>query len=369
MKIKLYSLFRYALPLRHPLFLSGRRISHREGILVCFQDEHSNRGYGDVCPLPGLHRESFSDALLQLRTLNTKRFPQEIPEAFSVAESGVFPWLDELHLYSSVRLGLETALLNLVASARNVPAAALFGGEFLLRVPVNALLSGPAETFLRQAREYFSRGIHCLKVKVGREETAREAERIFRLREALPPEVSLRLDANQAWNLAQAVAFGKRIGSEKIEYIEEPLRNPRETGRFFEETGIPVALDESLWETSPREFEITPGIGAFILKPDMLGGLVPTMQWCKLADSLSLNSIISAAFSSAVGLLNLAHFSSALRQSTVCMGLGTFFAFRQDLIDFPNFFEQGVIRIFSTGKQFSEIKMDLLRALETKDVP
>lgn len=109
-----------------------------------------------------------------------------------------------------------------------------------------------------------------MKVKVGGETgPVRDAEYVLELLAAAPDGSSLRLDANQAWSMEDALAFcevierGRHGGSEvdgsaleqgrgsiksKIEYLEEPLRDPRMLGEFWERSGkdLPYALDESL---------------------------------------------------------------------------------------------------------------------------
>lgn len=109
-----------------------------------------------------------------------------------------------------------------------------------------------------------------MKVKVGGETgPVRDAEYVLELLAAVPDGSSLRLDANQAWSIEDALAFcevierGRDGGSEvdgsaleqgqgsirsKIEYLEEPLRDPRMLGEFWERSGkaLPYALDESL---------------------------------------------------------------------------------------------------------------------------
>lgn len=64
----------------------------------------------------------------------------------------------------------------------------------------------------------------------------------------------LRLDANQAWTLAEAQRFCSAFAGERservegVDYIEEPLSDPRLLAHFWETSGknLPYALDESL---------------------------------------------------------------------------------------------------------------------------
>lgn len=105
-----------------------------------------------------------------------------------------------------------------------------------------------------------------MKVKVGGAVgPSADAARTLRSLRGLSAGCSLRLDANQAWTVDEALCFASalaegaggaegggrgrtRVGDGAVEYIEEPLRNPRMLREFWERSGggLPYALDESL---------------------------------------------------------------------------------------------------------------------------
>lgn len=105
-----------------------------------------------------------------------------------------------------------------------------------------------------------------MKVKVGGAVgPSTDAARTLRSLRGLPAGFSLRLDANQAWSTDEALCFASALaeggcgaegrgdggtcaGVGAVEYIEEPLRNPRMLREFWERSGggLPYALDESL---------------------------------------------------------------------------------------------------------------------------
>lgn len=98
---------------------------------------------------------------------------------------------------------------------------------------------------------------------------AADAARVLELLHGSPEGVTLRIDANQAWTMDEALCFSAALagnggwdgcggrpegvverngGVRAVEYIEEPLRDPRLLGEFWERSGkmVPYALDESL---------------------------------------------------------------------------------------------------------------------------
>lgn len=99
-----------------------------------------------------------------------------------------------------------------------------------------------------------------MKMKVGGDAgPASDANRVLETIRRARDGDALRLDANQAWSMADALSFAKALtgvdgGIGKggavpgLEYIEEPLRDPRLVQEFWEKSGkvLPYALDESL---------------------------------------------------------------------------------------------------------------------------
>ena len=52
---------RFSLHLREPLFSGAGPITRRKGILLALCDEDGRTGFGEISPLPGLHRESIAE--------------------------------------------------------------------------------------------------------------------------------------------------------------------------------------------------------------------------------------------------------------------------------------------------------------------
>jgi muconate cycloisomerase len=88
-------------------------------------------------------------------------------------------------------------------------------------------------------------GMRHVKLKVGFDD---DVARVGAVREALGPDVSLRLDANGAWTFDRAVAVLNAVGPLGIAAVEQPLaRGPvDDLARLRQATAVPVMVDESL---------------------------------------------------------------------------------------------------------------------------
>lgn len=330
MTISSCRIFRYRLPLTRPLPLAGGVIHERRGVLVRIESDSGAAGWGDVAPLPGFSRETIDAAELELTAWAERLRGVGCNPRGDSLES----WLgcEPAQLPSAaVRFGLETALASLVRRMEDREGAEL--GGFDGAVPVNGLLAGHREQVLVDAARLRDAGCRAVKLKVGGRPVVEDVELARVVRDALGDGVALRLDANRSWTLEQAVAFGREIGDSGVEYLEEPLREPEHLREFFDATGIPVALDESLLELRPDELEGRREVGAVVLKPTLLGGIASARQWVARAAALNIRPVVSSCFESGVGLLALAELVWVSTRDTVPAGLDTYRWLDADVVE------------------------------------
>jgi L-alanine-DL-glutamate epimerase-like enolase superfamily enzyme len=100
---------------------------------------------------------------------------------------------------------------------------------------------------------YVEAGFGGVKFKVGGRTPAEDAARVAAAREALGPDAALMVDANQGYDRAGAVDFGRRVADLDIRWFEEPCRwtNDRRWMRDVRyQTGLAVCAGQS--ETTLR---------------------------------------------------------------------------------------------------------------------
>jgi len=139
--------------------------------------------------------------------------------------------------------GIDQALWDLCGKECGQPLYRLFGGA--LRDDVDYfyyLARGTPEEITRQAADGVRRGYTCFYLKVGLDERA-ETEMLAALRAAIGPERRIRVDANQAWNIPQAVRlltmWNANFG---LDFAEAPVPiDPVENMRELR-AKVPVAL-------------------------------------------------------------------------------------------------------------------------------
>ncbi|MGH7278720.1 MAG: mandelate racemase/muconate lactonizing enzyme family protein [Candidatus Rokuibacteriota bacterium] len=123
---------------------------------------------------------------------------------------------------------VDIALWDVKGKALGQPIAKLLGGSF--RTSVRAYATGlyrrrvpdVAAALAQEARGYVAEGFRAMKLKVGFgvEEDVRNVRAV---REAIGPDVRLMVDANHAYDSAQAIRLGRLIERHDIGWFEEPV--------------------------------------------------------------------------------------------------------------------------------------------------
>ena len=335
MRIADFDLYRYTLPLVAPLRLGHATLRHREGLLLRLVGDDGREGWGETAPLPGFSTEGLHEAASQLRRLAGSMVNSQAVEDLVGPRGELTGELDSSRPAPSVRFGLELALWNLYAASNGTTLPALISPRARTTVPVNGLVSGPPATVLAEARRMRDAGYGAVKVKVGGRTVGEDASLVRALGEALGDAASLRLDANRAWDPEEATDFLRGTAGVRLEYVEEPLADPARLPDLVAESGVPVALDESLVGMEPEELEQHRYARAVVLKPTLLGGLTRTLGISEQALRLGMTPVVSSAYESGVGTAALVALAAGIGDRPVPAGLDTYRQFAADVLASP----------------------------------
>jgi o-succinylbenzoate synthase len=361
LKITECEIFRYDLPLRNSLEVNNVQIRDRSGFLIRISDQHRNLGIGEVAPLPGLHKENLAEALGNLLEVVPLLESREIPPGLERLANGFENWIGKKAVLPSVRFGLEMAILNLLADHCNLSLGRLLSQSCQQAMQINGLLFGEGDQALEDAKRLVRDGYRTIKMKVGRESIDEEIRVVNRLREIINEKARLRIDANRRWSFAQALRFAKSVGLQNIEYIEEPCPDSRQLNDFFDQTEMPIALDESLDELSLDGLENIGGLKALVIKPSVIGGFERSMRLVRYGIAHQIYPVISSAFESGLGLCALANFAASLNLENTAMGLDTYRWFVKDLLERGFKTADGKVDVEVAYSRSREINYGLLR--------
>jgi L-alanine-DL-glutamate epimerase-like enolase superfamily enzyme len=197
---------------------------------------------------------------------------------------------------AAAKAALDIALHDLAARAAGVPLYRWLGGRRAERVPGSeCLFYGPAAEAAAQARAYVAQGFRILKIRVGLEPFSLDVERVGAIRAAVGSDVSLAVDANQAWTVKQAIARIHALERFGLDCVEQPVAARDLTGmaEVARAVDTPLMADESLYSLEDAMALVRLGaVGYFHVKLVKAGGLRRARQLIALAETARLAYVL-----------------------------------------------------------------------------
>src|SRR5205085_4280834 len=142
----------------------------------------------------------------------------------------------------------------------------------------------------RVARTSVQSGFRTVKLKVSHGALEDDYARAAVVRDAVGPGVRMRIDANRGWSEEQALSALRRLSPLDIELCEDPVGDSRALRRLKGATSVPVGADETFATSSHRE-EVLDCADVIVLKPAMLGGVLPALRWARRARQRGIRAL------------------------------------------------------------------------------
>jgi L-alanine-DL-glutamate epimerase-like enolase superfamily enzyme len=227
---------------------------------------------------------------------------------------------DEPHALAAV----DVALWDRAGRRQGVPVASLLTDAPAPAVAVNATISatdraGAADAALRAAREGFT----CVKVKVG---VGDDAARVAAVRAAAGADVDVRLDANGAWTVEEAIAAIETLSPAGLELVEEPVHGLHELAQVRRAVAVRVSMDESA--AIPGALASS-AADAVCLKLGRCGGISGLLAAASLVRATGAEPYVASTLDGPVGIAAALHAAAALAPMPAC-GLATLGLFSDD---------------------------------------
>jgi muconate cycloisomerase len=245
------------------------------------------------------------------------------------------------------RAAVEMALWDLNGRALGVPVHRLLGGRVRDRVPLSwSLAVADAGAEIEEARAKVAGGHRIFKIKTAARPVAEDVERVRRLREALGPDVSLRIDANQGWDRPTALRAIRALEPFGLDFVEQPV--PRWDFEGMAEIGrrvnVPIMADESCF--SPQDalrIARLGGVDILGLKVTKSAGIIGTMAIARIAEAAGMGCYVGCMIETSLG--TAAYLQVALAATPVTWGCELFgpLLLKGDVVREPVRFADGAI--------------------------
>ena len=293
---------RSALTLARPMRAAHGEIGERELLSISLTDSDGVKGYGEAAPFEaydGVSLERVERAIAAYATaleasgdmdgaqvLDTCRRIDDIPQALAA---------------------IDLALWDRAGRRAGKPVAALLTDEPATQVLVNATVTaldraGAAEQAARAVREGFT----CLKLKVG---VGDDAGRVAAVRATAGAEVALRVDANGAWSVEEAVRMIEALSPAGLELVEEPTHGLRAVREVRERVTVRVSIDE----TAAEPGALGAGVAdAVCLKISRCGGIAGLLAAASLVRATGAEVYLASTLDGPLGVAAALHAAAAL---------------------------------------------------------
>jgi L-alanine-DL-glutamate epimerase-like enolase superfamily enzyme len=302
-----------AVPLRRPFVTAVRSARQLETVLVQLVDSDGASGWGEAPASWRVTGESVASITAAvagpLAEAVIGRDPADLDELTTRVASAVVR-------NSSARSAVDCAAHDLAAQHAGLPLHTFLGGSAIeLTTDMTISASSDRDRLVADALEQLEAGFRTLKIKVGSGGDDRDGVRA--VRDAVGPDVALRVDANQAWGTAQAIDIirGWEDAGVALEFVEQPVtaRELDALQAVTAEVGTSILADESVWDAGDlREIIHRRAADAVNLKLAKTGGLSAARSMAASAARSSMGVIVGCMMESSVGIGAAAALASSL---------------------------------------------------------
>lgn len=344
----------YSLKFKEPAGTSRGILTEKPTYIIKLYEEENPEiaGYGEVPFFPGLSVETKEEVEGRLFELQQGSLSET-----TLLEENI----------SSVRMGIETALLDLKNGGKGLIFPSPFtDGE--TEIEINGLIwMGDYRKMRERVDEKLKENFKCIKIKIGAIESEEETGLIEYVREKGGKDLTIRLDANGAFSPDECLNILERLARYDIHSVEQPIRrgDPYEMRRICKDSPIPIALDEELIgiPTGKKRDELLDIIqpSYIILKPALCHGFSGASDWIKRAEKRGIGWWVTSALESSIGLNAIAQYTATLNPK-IPQGLGTGSLY---INNFPSKLHLRGDKLISNRDKYFSIK-DIFQRNETK---
>ena len=190
-------------------------------------------------------------------------------------------------------------------------------------VPVNATV--PVVSPAAAHALVMGSGCATAKVKVADpgSRLADDLARVEAVRDALGPDGRVRVDANGAWSVDEAVTALRQLdrAAGGLEYAEQPCASVEDLATLRRRVDVPIAADESIRRAEdPYRVRDLEAADIAVLKVQPLGGVRACLR---IAEDIGLPVVVSSALETSLGLAAGVALAAALPSLEHACGLAT----------------------------------------------
>ncbi|MBN8862765.1 MAG: dipeptide epimerase [Sphingobacteriales bacterium] len=304
-QIELYKLF---IPLKEPFVISLGPIYNAENVLVVIRTNQGITGYGECSPFMSINGESADTGLVV-----AQYFAKVLKGTDPLAIEEQIARMDKI-IYGnhSIKSAFDMALYDIAAQHAGMPLYQYLGGINKKDIITDYTVSiGEPAQMAKDALRIQAEGYPAIKIKLGSHGPT-DVERIRAIRQAVGPDIPLRIDANQGWTVSEAIATLQALAPFDIQHCEEPIARWAfmELPQVRAASPIPIMSDESCGDDHDAERLIRLKACDYMnIKLGKSGGIFKALKMVKLVEAAGMHLQVGAFMESRLAMTAFAHFA------------------------------------------------------------
>jgi L-Ala-D/L-Glu epimerase len=298
--------------LRRPLETAFGSLREREVLELALTGGDGVTGRGEAAPL-----EPYDGVPLRTAREALEAYRPVLERADELDGATVLDACRALADLPQALAAVDVALWDRAGRRQGRPVCELLTDHPAHAVDVNATI-GAADRAgaASEAAAAVKAGYRCVKVKVG---VGDDGGRVAAVRAAAGPGVALRVDANGAWTVEQAIASIEALAPAGLELVEEPVHGVRDIAQVRRAVAVRVAMDESAAEPGALA---SGAADAIALKLGRAGGISGLLAAAELVRAVGAEPYVTSTLCGPVGIAAAVHAAAALWPLPPC-GLAT----------------------------------------------
>jgi o-succinylbenzoate synthase len=306
--IRQAELYKLSIALKEPFITSLGNDDKAQNVLVKITTREGITGFGECSPYMAINGESQDTCFIV-----GHYFAKIFKDKNALAIEDRIGDMDRL-IYgnNSIKSAFDMALYDIAAQNAGVPLYEFLGGRNDKVISTDYTVSlGETGKMVKDAIKIKEEGYPAIKVKLG-QNGKKDVERMKAIRAAVGDEIPLRIDANQGWNLAEAIETLNALALLNIQHCEEPI--PRwdfmNLPKVKKASPIPIMADESCGDEHDAERLLAIDACDYLnIKLGKSGGIFKALKIIELATKKNMHLQVGAFMESRLAMTAFAHFA------------------------------------------------------------
>lgn len=302
MKITDVKIEKFYIEMTEPFKVAFAEVTHAESLIIKIETDEGVEGYGEAAPFAPVTGETPEGCLAVLQMFRQGLIgmnPLDIEKVHVMMDSLV-------HGNGSAKCAVDIALHDIKGKVMNQPLYRVLGGyQDTVQNDITIGINTP-EKMAEMASHYVNDlGYRILKIKVGIDPDE-DLRALSLIRQAVGPDIRLRVDANQGYNISRAMYALDGMKRYGVEAVEQCLPDWDLEGAAYlrqKVSGIQLMLDESIHTTKDAAKACRLNAAdIFNIKLMKCGGLYRGTQISTLAENFGITCMVGCMLETKIAI-------------------------------------------------------------------